>query len=567
MIDEIKKDLSERLTESRVLDFVDECCNSVKIAWDHANRTVDDGEPGTETFTESAFDDWKEALFDSIYENELFLGSYKTLIDWLRTNLHEDSNLDSILLGIQKSEEFLLKKLLLNYDAPSYNLNFYGFNGLKLRSCFNSEQDILCEFTEDSKLIEFYSKLKGSQGAKTKITITEISKYYYEIKVELAELVEYHYVYTAKTDLTPDDAIDIHFLGQESNLITAKIYDYELPSGQIIDQFDFVDYFEMDQFDPDRVRIIELPEGEYQLSRNCDEYTEYEDWANTLNDLSDSGFFPDLLLVPEVFRGSELQQYKDIHSYVRGSELNSYGGICTDGVYSQALCQINWEYLQNPSMDKFPDANTRFLYFYGDLTIDDDLYPAFYPYIEAIIKGTGLTLPDEFMLSDPDSIKVGNNVVYHNQPYIINDVMDDTQVMCEDALGTTRAIPIKFCKKITELVESLHINYLQYNGLYYYYSTLRENIGQPSKFLIQYVCSKISREFKKSHGILVSTTYPVIQNPIINLISRILNITPYLSTLSHTLDYNERELRINLTAQVKGLVNRQFLVNYILNLT
>jgi hypothetical protein len=520
----------------------------------------------SDDFSDNAYYDWRELLFEKLYERELFLGSYKTLINFIKTNLTTYTDLENIIHRINISNEFSINKLLINYRSPSSNLNFYKFEGLKLYTCFNSEQDVLSEFTEDSKLVEFYSKLKGPKGQETVITIDEVNDYYYEIKIQLESIVEYFYVYTNKTDNTPEDAEDIHVISSKSKLVDVKIYDYVLPSGQIIDQYDFIDYYDMDKFDSNRVRLVSIPSGTYKLGRNMQEYPDYEDWQYTLSQLSESGFYPDLFLVPEVFNHHEFQQYKDITSYVRGNEVNIYGGICSTGVFSQALCTVRWRYFQNPNPDKLPDSNNRMLYFYEDLELDDNPYPVFYPYIEALIRGTGLEIPNELILTTPNEIRVGNAVVYHNQPYLIKDIMSNGNLYCIDSNDSYHTINPKYCTKITSLMDKLNVNYLDYNGLYYYHTTWKEKIGQPSVFIVQYSCSKISREFYKAQGILLSTNYYTIQNPVISLISRILNIVPYVNTISHEIINEGSRVRINLSVVLKGLINKKFLVDYILNL-
>jgi len=287
--------------------------------------------------------------------------------------------------------------------------------------------------------------------------------------------------------------------------------------------------------------------------------------------LSESGYHPDLFLSTKLYKETPVEQVKDTYSLVRGSETNTIGGCCEKGVFSQALVTLPWWYFQNAAVgDRFVDRNNRMLYFYEDMTIDGVQYPSYYPYIEHIIRGTVLKIPTENVLADRTEFNIGNAVVYRTQPYLIYDISEsgDLVLMSADG-GDSLVLNSSKVTKMDSLLDEYKINYLKYNNLYYYYLNLYEKLGQPTIFIVQFLCSKVSRGFLDWGRGLISGTRSQRLNECQGIIVRLINCMSYVSSLDFVMedDANDRISNITTNLQVKGLVNKVFTVNYMLNLT
>lgn len=593
LINKIKIELEDKLGIENVDSFSEECIESINNAFSIVNPDLyhDDQE------------DWKDQIEDQLYAYELYLGSYRILVDAFKSIYNEYENFTSadelksaLITIINTTEEFHKQKLMVNYYVASKDLNYYDFDGLRIREVFNSSQDVLCSLTETDKIIEFYSKIKGSKGENTVIKIDKVKNYdhCYDLTITNGNKSEYFKCYTYKTGLTPSDAIDIRIASDQSELVEIKLYDYELDNGVMIDQMDLLDYMSNDEYNPNNVILQELPLGTFQLKRITHEDPIYEDYQSTLMLLSESGFYPDLLLVPEFFTEDFRQQLADIYSLIRGQEVTgssfgSYTGCVPTGLYSQALVTIKYEQLKGSNLDAnyLPDNRNRMLYFFDDMSIKGARYPSFYPYIDHIINSKVLKIPSEELIFDPDSIKVGNLIDYKGLIYKITDVSDDgasirttwSEKEEQDRSPEDTANPeveyselndriqVTEVRPITGILDEIGVNYLLYNNLYYYYTQLSENIYQPSQFIIQFNCSKISRAFMdwgRNLKSLPPNTYSAL---IGNILSRLRNCLPYIESIVCNTELNGRYLTISTNTTMKGMMNKVFTLNYHLNIT
>lgn len=517
----------------------------------------------------------KKLMYDSSAETILTLPrGIKRYITDARVSIDEllDSVVtkDDLINGINTSSEFDTYKILINYQRPATLLNFSNIDGARFYSCFNSEQDILSDLTEEDKVIEIYSKIKGCQGKNIRIEIEkdESIKYHYYITVQLGSIIEEFNVYTVKTSEMPNEAMDVRLISGHSDLIDLVVYDYKLSNGKLIPQLNFIEYAPNETFDANNVIDIELPIGEFYLSRTCDEYSDYEDYQNTLESLSESGYYPDLFLSTVLFKDNQLQQLKDIYSYIRGSEEDTIGGCCSQGVYSQALVKLEWWYMQNMSEDKLIDANNRMLYFYDDVEVNDIQLPSYQSYIMDIFNGQVLRIPAEKVLADKTDIKVGNAVNYNGQPYLLKSITAD-KVMIESADGDIIGVSYKDIKSISEILDSFKINYLNYNNLYYYYTNLHEKNNQPSLFISQFTCSKISRGVYDWGRGLVSSNQSTLNQVMQNIVTRLLNCVSYVESINYDIEIDSvnRTALISITTYMSYLINKQFTINFLLNIS
>lgn len=568
VISVVTNSMSDRIGSKNVLNFRDECTNVVEAAFD----TVGYSE------IQSDFLNWVDRIEAEIYARELFLGDYRVLIELFESVVSEYGNkttLELVLSAINDSPELDTKKLMIKSYLPTQDLNYYEFKGLKISTSWNSTQDSLCELFENDKLIEFYSKVKGPVGESIYIEIERQPKYksYYRIQISMNSIVEEYYCYTYRATedigIIPSDAIDIREISQLSELVEVKLYDYKLPTGRLIDQMDFADYYSNNQFDTNSVRLIDLPSGSWKLARYTDETWRYNDYQDTLVKISETNFYPDLFLVPELISGNESEQISDIYSFVKGNETSTLGGVVTNGRYSQALITIKWNNLQNASISEFFKNNSnRLLYFYDCIEIEDVLYPSFYPYIKDILNNEILKIPVDKLIADYSSIKVGNAVSISGQPYLILDIPDEgNSIKLITADGYVEYRDRSELESIEILLDECKVNYLKYNNLYYYYLNLYEVKGQPTLFIVQYCQSKLSRQFLRSSR-KVWTMIPLDRNNYIaGIVSKVRYLLDYVESIDYETSTEGRSLTVSCYMQLKGLVNKLFRVDYNIDLT
>jgi hypothetical protein len=209
------------------------------------------------------------------------------------------------------------------------------------------------------------------------------------------------------------------------------------------------------------------------------------------------------------------------------------------------------------------------LYFYEDMTIDDIKYPSYYPYIEHIIRGKVLKIPTENILADRTELKIGNALLYCGQPYLIDDISESGNYVVESADGDVRVLTDIRVEKMDSLLDEFRINYLKYNNLYYYYVNMYEKINQPSLFITQFCCSKVSRAMYDWGRGMISATHSQRLYIVQSVISRLISCMEYTSGIKYQIDddWDNRKSNITTTLTMKGLVNKVYTVNFMLNLT
>lgn len=312
------------------------------------------------------------------------------------------------VVNYEISEDRFPKKLLVKYNLGSVDQHNSSIKGLTYESKWNYDQDILCKYTEDDKVIDVYSKIKGPVGANITITINKVKDIddLYTLHITNGILVEDYTVYLvgAKPDLI--DAIYIGDVGLTSKLVDIIVYDYML-NNTYIDSHHYDFEANNVTWNENNVRLKEsmvLTPGTYQLRRNSEEYYTYDDLMDSYEIFKESDWYPDLFLVDEV--PNNIGFFKDLLSLVDWNENPD------KSIFSQALVclkyhQLGSQWRGGSLNNKFINKNNRLLYFYDTMIINGIEVPSYYPYILNILGMDPIKIPDAKLIYDPLSWKTG----------------------------------------------------------------------------------------------------------------------------------------------------------------
>jgi len=522
-------------------------------------------------------DNWKLRVLEDSYSTDFWVASNNEVYNILYNAFQQVTSIQTDFMlqlrTILDSLSIPNDKLVIDQELPSQMLNHYEFENIHISQSFNLTQDRMSSLTENNKLVSFFSKIKGAKGKSITIDIKKGQiPDTYQITISSGSIIEIYDVYCGLSPKPPslDDYITLYDIGIRSELVLVEVYDYELMSGELIAQQDF-DLFkgENEVFDPNRVRYIELFEGTWNLDRVIEEEYGYEDVRRSMEILSGSGWYPDLHLVTNLrFSSYENQMYLyNILRLIKGSEnLPAYpsdGFTIDDTLYSQALINLSADNVANLDL---VDENNRILYFYGDILMNEIKYPMFYPYLLNIINSEYLRSPSIHLISDIFSFKVGNAVLYNNQlRKIYWRLNDEVRLESTNGLHIPGNVNISDLSSIDKLLDEKYINYLEYNNLQYFYKDLVERYGQPSKFILQFITSKISRECYSNRSGLINAPNHRLNEILGGMVRKLTNLLPYMSSLGYTYETNENTLNIRFTTRIKGITNKYFTINFIIN--
>lgn len=520
------------------------------------------------------YEEWQSQVIQDSYANDFWICTNSEAISILKQifeGLPEVSDifeieLKSVLTNLNLSND----KLLLEYSVPCQNLNFYNMDNLLITQDFNLSQDKLCELTERDKICEFYSKSKGESGKNIIITIERAAlyDYVYDITIKSGSKIEMYTVFTYKngTDELPDDCIPFHQISNKSELVNARLFDYKLQSGKLIDQLEFEVYKSANElYDPERLRDpseLRLLEGTWTLDRTLIEDYTYEDMKSSIEIYEESDWYPDLFLVNKVDYGEDNEDYmKQVLQLA-------------NNIFTQALVKLSYQHLTY-NFDRV-DSNNRMLYFYDDIYVDKEQYCVFHPYTINIINSDYLKIIDFDLIADSTELKVGNGIIVDALPALITylsgtniEVMTVTGTKIEGTLEDnkiTSGNTVYTITPISDYLDDNRINYLKYNNLYYYYENLMESVKQPSNFIIQFITSKISRAFYTRKSSFINVNPTKISNLITQVIEKLLSLLPLIKSLNYSYTLEGNKLNINLNTEIVGITNKKFKVNYILNI-
>ena len=454
------------------------------------------------------------------------------------------SDLHSGLIDLRDSGQLNTRRILLEYYLPTTNINFYYLPGFKIDSDMNLNDDSLCELTENVKLCEFYSKIKGEAGRNITIKIDKLpnTDYRYRITISLGDIQEIYHVVTNGGAIDPNSPLrsDTVFIRLQdisaiSRLVDAKLFDYILESGELIDQLDFDDRkapgeLFSPRYDPDEgynsgviavelLKVGELTEM-FTLDRTFNEISTMEDYFSTLQILKDSDYWPDFLMIDNLNFGTNNLSYLD-NRFPYDTDKHASTSILdySKTKFTQALIRLDDSHL---TIRDLPNEESRMLYFYKDIDINDTVYNCAYPYVLNMINSEYLRI-------------LGFSLIY------------------------------KISQEKESELTSKFINYLLYNNLYYHYRDYVDTNPDPN-FVIRFITSKISRSFMINEGRLINCEPSEITSTINSIIWRVLSVVPLIRYINFGYVLTENTLRISLETQVKGISNRVYRLDFTLNL-
>jgi len=461
-------------------------------------------------------------------------------------------------------------KLLINHSLPTSNLNFYDFDGLKIYQDFNLSQDRLCELTENDKICEFQSKIKGPKGSDIKISLSKIPNfdYLYDLTISLGSKIEYFMIYVGEREIDyPSDSISLSDLSYNSELISSKVYDYTLTTGRVIDQRDFnVHKLEDEVYDPYRTKSanqLSLDDfvGDWNLSRVTEEFLNYNSVINSYLRLASSDYYPDFLLE----FNTNWDEYSEYHLEL----LLQVSKVLS----TQCLIKLNYKHLTYNYKKLFTD--NRLLYFYDDLEIKGSNYCSFYPYVLNFIKSDYLKIISDSIIYDKLLIKEGNGIILNGVPGRITKY-ESGVIRVEDDYGkvvkgrlegdTIVSDEIYNIESIEDYLKLNSINYLYYNNLYYYYKGILEDRIQENYFIVKFITSKISRVILENERKLKGVEISKFEIKMNSIIDRIRSILPIIKDLSYYYQITENKIELNIIVIIKSMINKELKLNYILNI-
>lgn len=557
-------------------------------------------------------DPWKQRFVEQSYIEDF----------WLATNHEVGVILESILGEVTSDMEFsdtwmikMIKNLgldtttlLFEYASPIQDLNDYRLPGLSVRSDIWLTQDKLASFSEESKVVDFYSKIKGPAGNKIWIEIVEDRTYkgIYDLTISNDVIHENYTVHLVNHNYEVE-SIFLGDVSDKSALVEVFVFNYLDPKGKwIFDKFyNELDYIDKDGLpiphDGDRVRDpkeLVLPEGVYYLNRVTDEEYDLNSWKLSFDTFKTSDWYPDLFLVDHV--------YNDVEFLTLVEDLVEFKSDPNQSIFSQAVInlgteQLNpeWYKLDSQGTRRLPGNNNRMLYCYGPIFIDDVEYPSYFPYVLNIIKQKYLDIPNDIkMYYDPFSLQEDNAVILKDDlsgrvvhvgvveivvsnKYIklrvshINEsdeilygvISDDyTKLSIVESFESDTVLETYTILSTVQFLDNNRINYLMYDNLRYYYKTLKEQLHQPNKFIVQFITSKYTREVYSIRHELTGISAVKLYNILTELNNGLLRKLPLVGSSKVDFKIKGDTANITFTVTIPSLINKEYKINFILNI-
>jgi len=446
----------QQYTNSKCFDLTDLVVNYVRqFCTEHKmpSETAEDNQT------------WFKALIEYSWIEDFWMISNRrvaTILELVADSFSQDAVLTEDLVVEQvKPRVPKLLKLMFTFHKPSVKVNRSLLPGIQISTMRNYTQDRLCEFTERTKVVEFYAKMKGPAGQNIVITIEDVP-YKPELKnitITNGLITEFYTVYTTNIEgkSYEDNVIYFTDITKKSKLVEAYIFNYDDEGNYIDDKYWDEEYNKpynedyrrgVDYDDKGKPHIntdLDIPVGVYKLDRITDEEIVDSDYYDSLEIFRGSDWYPDLMLIPEV-RGKldETTSYIDKILDVIDQPSLEYNKL-SSSLYSSALInldykELNREYislhpdLKNSKYSQLPDKNNRLLYFHGKVFIDGIEYPSFYPYIYNLLNQDYLEYSAVNFRYDPFKLAVGNIIPISLE--LEDDKIDETYSRTESILVT-----------------------------------------------------------------------------------------------------------------------------------
>lgn len=433
--------------------------------------------------------------------------------------------------------------ILMRYEKPVPYYLTNHLEGLKVDTSSAYTERVLSFLTEDSRLVDFYSRIKGPKANKTWVSIERYTllENSYVIRIWTEEYEELYYI---NTDLS----VDLTTLGQgfsriqkideESKLVSLKIYDYKLSTGEKIDKRDFdnrepfIPY--TDYTTHGELRVYNLfPNEQYnsillQLGGAVDESPTFKSRLNNLKEFDSYEYFPDffledLFIKEDLWKGLKVD---DFQTYL--DTLFNY----TVNHYSQALVDFSSTFLNEGYKLDTTYKQSRFLRFYGTLKQENETVCCFFPYIINFVNNDFLDIIETEIL------------------YQLTDEKDEYFRELTEELRTS-------------LIKQ-RINFIDYDNIRYFYTNIREPLLDPS-FIIRFCISKLSREVKENDAQLIACPINKLNNRIQAIVDKVKRLIPLISVLNYKFTKDNHLLNLEFSMTLPKIVNQTFVLNITLN--
>lgn len=407
---------------------------------------------------------------------------------------------------------------------------------------------VLGGFQYETKVIKFEAKYKGNYSDKIKVEISklesDISSFCYQIKISNTVFEEEYNVCTDKS--VSLDELDGSYcrpedISEKSSLVNVEPYDYLTINGKVnnltIDSGDYISYEEF--VDEGEIRAYSLLPGkeidkfEGYLEGGFEEVDSLYSRIIFIDNLKTFEYHPDLFLENSMFSS----WYQDVTK----QDVKYYFNLLMrfmQSNYSQLLlgCTDSWclkEDLVHDEIYKLLKSykESRLCLFKGNIELEGSTYPSYYPFILNFVEGKFLNKIDE---------------------RIIHKI---TNLKDEFTLDLTEETRKKLIKR--------KINFIDYNNIDYYYTTIRELWVDPS-FIIRFCLSRLTRLFLETDK-LIACEPGYIRNRIEYLLSEYENIITLHSNKSYTYEIVGHKLNITVSITFPKIVNKTYIINLTLN--
>lgn len=581
-------------------------------------------------------EEWiRDTVHDRAFRNDFWIISPREAVKVLDECIHGlarkgELSKSSLIKGLE-GMDLPIEELLFVMSKPIQDLKITNIPGLTSRPMPGCSMDKLCEVSEEGKVVEFYSKIKGEAGAGIEVVIEDVEEFegVYEITVQNDFRSENYTVRLFDVGDIPIDTIFIDDISKLSNLVEVYLYNYWLKDKdgnrvRLVDSLYLNEYTD-EGFDGGNLRDIKelrLPVGSFHLDRFREEKLTEEDYRDSLEVYRGSDWFPDLFLVDRL---------PDIKGYCKWVlDLVDFKPTAEESIFSQALVKLDYQHLSEEWMpvqdqrETLIGKNNRMLYFLGDLTINGETYPSFYPYVVNFLTGRYLDVVRENILYRYDQfLHPGSIMLLHeegkprNSARVMKRVEVESQsktsvrviitrssLLTLEVMGSNgqretlygmvseeneeemvwqdRVMNRKGVYEIVErkvngkeatvrvedpmgFVERHKINTFRYDNLRYYYETVLEPAGQPSVFLLRFISSKFTRELYKIRRGLIGVTMDAVRQRLGELIDRCTSCLPLVSRVDSDFAAVDDKLYVVLVVWVESITNKPFSLEFIIN--
>lgn len=486
----------------------------------------------------------------------------KTNIEIISNIMDEISKLGYII--IKKSDfEFQIYssfKTVVKY--------FYNLDGFFMTPSFDITHDILSQLSNNSRRITFVSKTIGTDDEKIKVNIEKLQgKDNYRIIIS-----RFNYSETYEGSLFGlSNRID-YIISNNSKLVYCDlIQTYINTKGEEVQ-------YKLE--DEEEERKSSLPEGTWELRRAKVEVNTPSMYKKAINSIFNNGdtIFFDFFLVPNIKYytsglSEDLDYYPEYINFLKYSKLincqfliqntdtgwkyekvlefpkypeegivyekeNEEGGstfmAIINGVFQETTDrEIINQYGNDFIFNYTEDIENRLVYFYRPLKILGNDRPAYYLYLDGLLK-------DTYSIS-------------------VNDVLYDCPV----------SDPYKDEDSIEEKLQEYKSNYLVDNNQIYYYKKYQNGDTYYTSNWMRFTLGKIQRELEKNKWKFLSERMSGrIQDLITDILNKIANSYSIIRSITldkFKLDYTNNKLDLTVSTYMSDLINNNISLDITLN--